>query len=64
MSRYYITRDACGELAIFSRCPAKDIKEGRWKSDSGLFHKVSNVNFLFPEVKWEDEEPRILTIKE
>lgn len=64
MSKYYITRDAYGELAIFTRYPTKNIKEGKWKANYGLSHKVSNVNFLFPEVKWEDKEPRILTIQE
>lgn len=64
MSKYYITRDKFGELAIFTNKPTKDTHEGRWKPNYGLFHKVSNVNFLFPEVKWEDDEPRILTIQE
>lgn len=48
MSKYYITRDAYGELTIFTNYPTKDIKEDRWKPNYGLFHKVSNVNFLFP----------------
>lgn len=64
MSKYYITRDAYGQLSIFTNKPTKDINEGRWNPNYGSFHKVDNVNFLFPEVKWEDKEPRILTIQE
>lgn len=62
MSKYYITRDRFGPLSIFTEKPTKDLRDGVWKPNFGLHHKDCNMDILFPEVRWEDEEPKILTV--
>lgn len=52
----YIARDKDGDLYLFLTRPAKRDKSKVW-----LAEDMSNIAkldpSLFPEVKWEDEEP-------
>lgn len=56
MSRYYIARDRCGLVNLFDEKPTKG--EVRWEGNGEIL-----TESLFPEVKWEDEEPKVLTIQ-
>lgn len=58
----WIARDKNGELWLHKEKPIKKT-DWRWYS-TGDIELVSLVNkSIFPEVKWEDEEPRELVLK-
>lgn len=57
MSKYYIARDKDNSLWAYNKMPFKD--DFGWDSDGGLYRIDNN---LFPEVKCEDEVPKVLTI--
>lgn len=65
MSKYYIARDKCGSLHCFDKKPVKDDLFEQWLPDVGvdLYLHLDNDE-MFPEVKWKDEEPKVLTIEE
>lgn len=54
----WIARDADGSLWLFEEKPYKD--KCVWYNDS-TDYRINEK--LFPEVKWEDEEPRELVLK-
>ena len=61
----WIARDSDNTLWAFKNKPKK---EGYcWQVERGdyNYHCLANgnSNWLFPEVKWEDEEPRELILK-
>lgn len=55
----YVARDEDGHLWLYEKKPIK--KPEYWVCVGGYF-QVLNPD-LFPEVKWEDEEPRELILK-
>ena len=55
----WIARDKDGELYLFSEKPSK--REEFWLMNRGTVIQLPSE--LFPEVKWEDEEPRELILK-
>lgn len=57
MSKYYIARDNDNSLWVYDKMPFKYVLN--WDSTGGSYKIDKN---LFPEVKWEDEEPKVLTI--
>lgn len=63
MSKYYIARDSMGTLFLYKEKPIKE--EESWQPtnyNGGSYFELDEE--LFPEVKWEDEEPKVLTIEE
>lgn len=66
MSRYYIARDKDESLYLYSEKPLKDNDDdyGFWTcTNSTNVCELINDDF-FQEVKWEDKEPKVLTIEE
>lgn len=61
MSKYYIARDKDNTLRVFDNKPAKH-GWNFWQSDNTLSCRLRES--WFPEVKWEDKEPKVLTIEE
>lgn len=57
----WIARDKNGELYLFSEKPSK--RENFWMMNSATTTVIQLPSKLFPEVKWEDEEPRELALK-
>lgn len=51
----YVARDRCGDLCLFTGRPVK-IDE-YWQPTKHCFDWIRLDSELFPEVKWEDEEP-------
>lgn len=66
MSKYYIARDKNGELAAYLEKPVKEgnqwVCANRDEDSDKKFYIMDDR--LFPEIKWEDEEPKVLTIEE
>lgn len=60
MSKYYIARDKDNTLWGHHKEPSKG-KYG-WNSDYKVF-AIDDEN-TFPEVKWTDDNPKVLTIEE
>lgn len=62
MSKYYIARDKDRSLWVYKEKPTK--KERTWATDyfSPCYKIIKNA--LFPDVQWEDEEPKVITIEE
>lgn len=64
MDNIWIARDEDFSLWIHFEKPEKSEDEkfgcGCWLSEGGIIEVPPH---LFPEVKWEDEEPRELTLK-
>lgn len=61
----WIARDLCGNLWVFNRKPVKNIKDAVWEIqdiEQTDYFDIVDKRF-FPEVKWEDEEPRELILK-
>ena len=54
----WIARDENDSLWLFEEKPYKD--KSVWSSNSTMY---SINEKLFPEIKWEDEEPRELVLK-
>ena len=59
----WIARNRYGELKLYLRKPIKRVNEGMWFAYDTeiLAYLPSN---LFPEVKWSDEDPRELILKQ
>lgn len=57
----WIARDKDGELYLFSEKPSK--REELWGMSRRTIIVIQLPSELFPEVKWEDEEPRELVLK-
>lgn len=62
MSKYYIARDKDRSLWVYKEKPTK--KERTWVTDycSPCYKIIQNA--LFPDVQWEDEEPKVISIEE
>ena len=61
----WIARDKDGSLWIYENMPVKVDSSADWESED-YFDEIILHNFKedpFPEVKWEDEEPRELILK-
>lgn len=56
----WIARDECGDLWLSKEKPVK--KDNYWISSDEDCAVLLNSDW-FPEVKWEDEEPRELVLK-
>lgn len=52
----YVVRDKDGDLCLFNARPVKIDEHGYWQPKHS-FDWISLDSELFPEVKWEDEEP-------
>lgn len=62
MSKYYIARDKNDALYIYDKKPFK--ADVSWDIQRNTnFSEFTNWDIL-PEVKWEDKEPKVLTIEE
>lgn len=61
MSKYYIARDKDRELWLYSEKPRKT-EHNCWRGYSGVERCIDND--VFSEVKWEDKEPKVITIEE
>lgn len=59
--RLWITRDKDGSLFMFDKKPHKD-KRGSWILDEQPYCSVILPRTWFNSVKWEDEEPRRLSL--
>ena len=57
----FITRDSDDKLFLYQKPPIKTEKE--WKLASNLDIVFTIDEDLFPEVKWEDEEPTEINIE-
>lgn len=58
----YIARDKNGDLWLFKKKPQKQ-KAGFWSVEVIMDVITQLPKQIFPEVKWEDEEPRELILK-
>lgn len=61
----WIARDKDGTICIFKKKPIKYTEEGQWgdKDDNVIYAEVDDVENIFYEVKWEDNEPRELILR-
>lgn len=57
----YVARDKDSRLYLFSEKPSK--RGYFWMMNNIKREVIQLPNDLFPEVKWEDEEPRELILK-
>lgn len=55
----YIARDDSDNLFIHNTKPKKDGWE--WSSDNGVYRSLVMFNHLFQFIKWEDEEPYLIS---
>lgn len=55
----YIARDDSDNLFIHNTKPKKDGWE--WSSDNGVYRSLIMFNHLFQFIKWEDEEPYLIS---
>lgn len=53
----YIARDKDGTLCVFFNKPVKIDDRGYWQPTKVSLDCIKIDSSLFPEVKWEDEEP-------
>lgn len=56
----WIARDKNGLVFIYLNKPRKSENKGYW---DGYDYYINIPDECFPEVKWEDEEPRELVLK-
>lgn len=56
----WIARDENGSLFIYEEKPRK--YKNKWESTNGKIEGIFELDYAFPEVKWEDEEPKELGI--
>ena len=56
----WITRDENGDLWLFEEKPYRKVYY--WTSNDGDCQLLMNSNW-FPEVSWEDKEPKELVLK-
>ena len=59
----YIARDKDRMLYVFEEKPIKDNRFEKWTPLSAEDNFMEINPHLFPEVQWEDEEPRELVLK-
>ena len=57
----WIARDESGKLFMYSTKPVKRKYTWRFRDKNTTVVVLSDI--LFPEVKWEDKEPRELILK-
>lgn len=60
--KYYVAREESGTLQLFRNKPTKFVFSYPWNKKHGWFVNDEDISMeidanLFPEVKWEDEEP-------
>ena len=55
----YITRDESGELWLFENRPIK--KDYSWDLLNGFGENFNLYKHLFKMIKWEDEEPTLIS---
>ena len=53
----YVARDKDGDLCLFNARPVKIDDRGYWQTSKTSNDWIKLYPSLFPEVKWEDEEP-------
>lgn len=53
----YVARDKDGDLLLFTERPVKAADGEYWLPTKHCFDWIRLDSELFPEVKWEDEEP-------
>lgn len=58
----WIARDKNGSLWLYNEKPIK-FRDGTWKGQTEFVRTSKMSEDLFPEVKWEDKEPRELVLK-
>lgn len=56
----WVARDKDGLLYIYENKPKKGLFYG-WVVKCGWFSNLPS--YVFPEIKWDDEEPRELVLK-
>ena len=56
--KLYIARDRDDTLTVFEKKPSKNM--GSWTTRNGDTRSMFINEDLFPEIKWEDKELRIL----
>lgn len=56
----WIARDKNGSLFMYEEKPRKH--NNKWESTNGKIEGIFKFDYAFPEVKWEDEEPKELGI--
>lgn len=65
----WIARDSNGSLYIYTDKPKKLLEGGYWYPSKGRYwfsfkgDCYSILSDLWPEISWEDEEPRELVLK-
>lgn len=63
--KLWIARDKNGDLSLFDEMPIRTFK--RWSVDCAdslmESHPIELDKHLFPEVKWEDDEPTEVELK-
>jgi hypothetical protein len=57
----WIARDEDGEIWIYKDKPVKGIKSKMWRNISSCDSKINLFNHLFQFIKWEDEEPYLIS---
>lgn len=60
--KYWVARDKNGRLFIYDTPIFKDEKYGHWSAWGDVYLELHPNSF--PEVKWEDEEPRAVYFDE
>lgn len=53
----YIARDECGYLFLYAQKPFKDLRNQFWQSCGGNYNAFDIYDYLFQDIKWEDEKP-------
>ena len=61
-NNFYVARDEDDILCLYRSKPCKVKEYGTWYSDSEGFSYFSIDSEMFPNVKWEDEEPLEVTL--
>ena len=56
----WIARDENDELWLYEEKPYKKVNQ--WKSSDGAYQSLIDSDW-FPEISWEDDEPRELILK-
>lgn len=59
----WLARDTNGDLCIYNTKPIKDMYEWIIPNCTGDYCIIDEKLGAFPEVKWEDNEPRELVLK-
>lgn len=57
----WVARDSSGSLYVYTDKPKKLLEEGYWFSSKGVCCDI--LSDLWPEISWEDKEPRELVLK-